>query len=109
MLSHVTRPRCANWNGRSESVPPCGCSPAPSRTVECVDIFWSADPGPWRRARIHLRLFSWSRQNYRAWLQWLVSAQLAHVALDRLIATVERIFGDQVLPDCGSISTAAQT
>jgi hypothetical protein len=34
------------------------------------------------RTVVHLRLFSWSRQNHRAWLQWLVSAQLAHVALD---------------------------
>src|SRR6266403_984708 len=54
-------------------------------------------------------VFSWSRHNHRAWLQWLVSAQLAHVALDRLIAPVEPIFGYQVLPDCGGIPTAAQT
>src|SRR5579864_2775429 len=33
MLSHVTRPRCANWSETSESVPPCGYSRAPSRTV----------------------------------------------------------------------------
>ncbi|MGA8437215.1 MAG: hypothetical protein WB762_25770, partial [Candidatus Sulfotelmatobacter sp.] len=39
-------------------------------------------------------IFSWSRQNYRACLQWLVSTQLAHSA-------------DQVLPDCGGISNAA--
>src|SRR5258708_37427751 len=51
MLSHVTRPRCANWNGRSESVPPCGYNRAPSRTVGCVDIFWSADHGPSRPCR----------------------------------------------------------
>jgi len=49
---------------------------------------------------IHLRLFTWSRQNYRAWLQWLVTQQLAHVALNRLMATVEPILGNQVLPDC---------
>src|SRR5260370_765142 len=36
-------------------------------------------------------------------------AQLAHVALDRLLAPVEGIFGYQVLPDCGGIPTAAQT
>src|ERR1700682_5696412 len=42
-------------------------------------------------AVVHLRLFSWSRQNHRAWLQWLLSAQLAYVTLDRLIATVEPI------------------
>src|ERR1700691_5380246 len=51
MLSHVTRPRCVNWNETSESVPPCGYSPAPSRRVEYVDIFWSADHGPWRLCR----------------------------------------------------------
>src|SRR5271156_1623219 len=51
MLSHVTRPRCANWNETSESVPPCGYSRAPSRTVGCVDIFWSADHGPLRPYR----------------------------------------------------------
>jgi len=47
-------PRCANWNGRSESVPPCGYSPAPSRTVGYVDIFWSAHPGHCARTVVHL-------------------------------------------------------
>src|SRR5258708_17514881 len=51
MLSHVTRPRCANWSETSESVPPCGCSRAPSRTVGYVDIFLSADHGPLRPCR----------------------------------------------------------
>src|SRR5580704_10294237 len=58
---------------------------------------------------VHLGFFSWSRQNHRPWLQWLVSTQLAHVALDRLITTVEPMLGDQVLPDCGGIPTPAQT
>jgi len=44
-----------------------------------------------------------------AWLQWLLSTQLAHVALDRLIATAEPALRYQVLPDCGGITTAAQT
>jgi hypothetical protein len=39
-------------------------------------------------------IFAWSRQNHRAWLQWPVSRQLTHVALYRLIATVEAILGD---------------
>src|ERR1035438_8125172 len=51
MLSHAIRPRCANWNGTSESVPPCDYSPAPSRTVGYVDIFLSAHPGPLRPCR----------------------------------------------------------
>src|SRR4029077_2298111 len=51
MLSHVTRPRCANWSETSESAPPCGYSPAPSRTVGYVDIFLFADHGPLRPCR----------------------------------------------------------
>jgi hypothetical protein len=39
-------------------------------------------------------IFAWSRQNHRAWLQWLVSTQLTHVALYRLIATAEAILSD---------------
>src|ERR1700687_4162413 len=102
MLSHVTRPRCANWNGRSESVPPCGYSPAPSRTVGYVDIFWSADHGPWRRCRSPLgTLLLAPSESPR-----VAAVAGAHVALDRLITPVEPILGDQVLPDCGGTPTA---
>jgi steroid 5-alpha reductase family enzyme len=59
------------------------------------------------RAIVHLGFFSWSRQYHRAWLQWLLSTQLAHVALDRLIATAEPVLGYQVLPDCSGITAAA--
>ena len=35
----------------AQGLPPCGYSPAPSRTVGCVDIFCSADHGPLRPCR----------------------------------------------------------
>ena len=69
---------------------PCGYSPSTitnSRVRRYFLVCGSRTIGA--RAVVHLGLFSWSRQNHRAWLQWLVSTQLAHVALDRLIATVE--------------------
>ena len=44
-LSRAVQRRCANWNGRSGSVPLCGCSPASSRTIGCVDIFRSGGRG----------------------------------------------------------------
>ena len=60
-------------------------------------------------AVVDLKFFSWSGPNHRTCLQWLPSTQLAHVALDRLIATAETVLGDQVLPDCTRISAPAQT
>src|SRR6266567_3067362 len=60
-------------------------------------------------AVIDLGFFSRRGEDHRAWLQWLVSAQLADEAFDRLIAPVEPILGYQVLPDRRGIATAAQT
>ena len=59
-------------------------------------------------AVIDLGLFSRRGEDHRTRLQWLVSAQLAHEAFDRLIAAVEPMLGHQVLPDRRGIATTAQ-
>jgi hypothetical protein len=59
-------------------------------------------------AVIDLGLFSRRGDNHRARLRWLVSAQLADEAFDRLIAAAERMFGLQVLPDRHRVATTAQ-
>src|SRR5262249_5839752 len=59
-------------------------------------------------AVIDLCFFSRDRDDYSSRCERLVSPQLANKAFDCLIASAESGLGDQVLPDCRGITTAAQ-
>src|SRR5215471_16004782 len=60
-------------------------------------------------AVVDLPFFSRSRENDARWLRTLWSAQLAHEALHRLIATSKTVVRDQVLPDGHSIPATTQS
>src|SRR5437660_12886459 len=60
-------------------------------------------------AVIDLTLFSWSGEDHRPRLWYLGSAQLVREAPNALIATLESVVGDQILPDCHGIAISTQT
>src|SRR5947208_16902835 len=60
-------------------------------------------------AVIDLTLFSWSGEDHRPRLWYLGSAQLVREAPNALIATLESVVGDQILPNCHGIAISTQT
>ncbi len=60
-------------------------------------------------AVIDLTLFSWSGENHRPRLWYLGSAQLVSEASNALVATLESVVGDQILPDGHGIAISTQT
>ena len=60
-------------------------------------------------AVIDLTLFSWSGEDHRPRLWYLGSTQLVSKAPNALIATLESVVGDQILPDGHGIAISTQT
>ena len=59
-------------------------------------------------AVIDLTLFSWSGEDHPPRLWYLGSAQLVSEAPNALIATLESVVGNQILPDCHGIAIPTQ-
>src|SRR5438128_7999030 len=60
-------------------------------------------------AVIDLTLFSRSGEDHRPRLWYLGSAQLVREAPNALIATLESVVGNQILPDCHGVAISTQT
>src|SRR2546423_5994393 len=60
-------------------------------------------------AVIDLAFFSRGGKDHRPRLWYLGSAQLVSEAPNALIATLESVVGDQILPDCYGIAISTQT
>src|SRR5437868_5540907 len=56
---------------------------------------------------VHLRLFAWRSDDHRPSLRLLQRTQLVHVSLDALIARLEAVVGNQILPDGHCVTAKA--